>query len=249
MPREIITISTPDGRCPTAVVTPEGWTGGPAVVFFMDAGGIRPTVFDMAQRLADAGYLVLVPDLFYRFGPYGPFDPVEVLKGDFRAVLGPLMATTSNAKAAQDTAALLGFLDARDDLEGRKVGAVGFCMGGGMAIVAAGTHPERFAAVASFHGGNLATDAPDSPHRFAPKLEARLYIAAATEDGSYPPEMARRLEAALREGDVSFEAETYPAAHGWMKPDFPVFDPVAAERGWRAMLAFLDRELRSGRPR
>lgn len=249
MPRENITISTSDGCCPTTVVTPEGWTRGPAVVFFMDAGGIRPTVFDMAQKLADAGYLVLVPDLFYRFGAYGPFDPVEILKGDFRATLGPLMATTSNAKAAQDTAALLGFLDTRDDVERPKVGAVGFCMGGGMAIVAAGTHPERFAAVASFHGGNLATDASDSPHRFASKLEARLYIAAATDDHSYPPEMARRLETALRECDVPFEAETYPAAHGWMKPDFPSFDAVAAEQGWRAMLAFLDRELRRGFPR
>lgn len=113
-----------------------------------------------------------------------------------------------------------------------------------MAIVAAGTNPARFAAVASFHGGNLATDAPDSPHRFAPKLQARLYIAAATDDDSYPPEMAERLETALREGEVSFQAETYPAAHGWMKPDFPVFDAVAAEQGWRAMLAFFDRELR-----
>lgn len=249
MPREDIVIGTPDGRCPATIVTPEGWTGGPAVVFFMDAGGIRPTVFDMAQRLADAGYFVLVPDLFYRFGSYGPFDPVEVLQGDFRAVLGPLMATTSNAKAAQDTGALLAFLATRRDIEGQKVGAVGFCMGGGMAIVAAGTFPERFAAVASFHGGNLATDASDSPHRFAPKLEARLYIAAATDDDSYPPEMARRLETALRAGDVSFQAETYPAAHGWMKPDFPVFDAVAAEQGWRAMLAFFDRELQSSLPR
>ncbi len=97
--------------------------------------------------------------------------------------------------------------------------------------------------MASFHGGKLATDTSDSPHRFAPKLKAQLYIAAATDDDSYPPEMAERLEAALRQGDVSFQAETYPAAHGWMKPDFPVFNAVAAEQGWRAMLAFLDRSL------
>jgi carboxymethylenebutenolidase len=246
MPRQTIPISTPDGRCPTTVVTPEGWKAGPAVVFFMDAGGIRPTVFEMAQRLADAGYLVLVPDLYYRYGSYGPFDPVEILRGDFRAVLGPLMATTSNTKAARDTAALLAYLDTRPDVEGQEVGAVGFCMGGGMAIVAAGTYPDRFAAVASFHGGNLATDAPDSPHRFAPQLEARLYIAGATDDASYPPDMAERLGTALREANVLFQAETYPAAHGWMKPDFPVFDAVAAEQGWRAMLAFLNRELRHG---
>ncbi|RYF20875.1 MAG: dienelactone hydrolase family protein [Oxalobacteraceae bacterium] len=244
MPREEITIITEDGRCPTYVFTPKGGGVHPAIVFFMDAGGIRPAVFEMAQRLADAGYLVLLPDLFYRYGPYGPFDPVEVLKGDFMAVLGPLMATTGNAKAAQDTRALLAFLDIRDDVEGKHVGAVGFCMGGGMAIAAAGTHSNRFVAVASFHGGNLATDAPDSPHRFASRLKAKLYIAAATDDASYPTEMAERLENALRDADVPFRAETYPAAHGWMKPDFPVYDADAAEHGWLEMLAFFDHDLR-----
>ena len=167
-----------------------------------------------------------------------------MLKGDFRAVLGPLMATTGNSKAAQDAGAILAYLDTRRDVAGSKVGAVGFCMGGGMAIASAGTHPERFAAIASFHGGNLATDAPDSPHTYAPQLAASLYIAAATNDASYPPEMAERLETALREAGVPFQAETYPAAHGWMKPDFPVYDEAAAERGWREMLAFFERELR-----
>ncbi|WP_237480591.1 dienelactone hydrolase family protein [Lichenibacterium dinghuense] len=244
MPREDVVLTTPDGRCPTSVFTAEAHETAPAIIFFMDAGGIRPAVFAMAQRLADAGYLVLVPDLFYRYGAYGPFDPVEVLRGDFRAVLGPLMATTGNAKAAQDAGAVLTYLDTRRDVEGSKVGAVGFCMGGGMAIAAAGTHPERFAAVASLHGGNLATDAPDSPHTYAPQLAASLYIAAATNDASYPPAMAERLETALREAGVPFQAETYPAPHGWMNPDFPVYDEAAAERGWREMLAFFERELR-----
>ena len=154
------------------------------------------------------------------------------------------MATTGNAKAAGDTGALLTCLDTRNDVEGRKVGAVGFCMGGGMAIAAAGTHPDRFAAVASFHGGNLATDAPDSPHAFAPRLNAHLYVAAATDDRSYPPEMAERLEAALLDADVPYDAKTYPAAHGWMMPDFHVFDEPAADQGWRDLLAFFNRHLR-----
>ena len=113
----------------------------------MDAGGIRPAAIGMAERLAGAGYVVLLPDLFYRHGPYGPFDPKALFKGDVRAVLGPLMATTGNAAAAKDNAAFLAFLDTRADVTGDKVGAVGFCMGGGMAIAAAGTHPARFAAV------------------------------------------------------------------------------------------------------
>lgn len=243
MPNQQVIIRTFDGDCPTHVLTPAGNGSWPAIIFYMDAGGIRPALISMAQRLADAGYIVLLPDLFYRYGSYGPFVPREVFAGDFRAILGPLMITTGNDKAAEDTGALLAYLDTRSDMINRKVGAVGFCMGGGMAIAAAGTYPDRFAAVASFHGGNLATDTPTSPHRFAPKLKAEVYIAAAENDGSYPPDMAKRFETALTEAGVHFSAETYPAAHGWMKPDFPVYDHAAAERGWSAMLAIFDRNL------
>lgn len=116
-----------------------------------------------------------------------------------------------------------------------------------MAIAAAGTWPDRFAAVASFHGGNLATDAPDSPHTYAPRLKAELYIAAADADKSYPSDMAERLKAALDQAGVRYRAETYlGAAHGWMKPDFPVYDAAAAERGWSEMLAFFHRTLKQG---
>ena len=238
-----ITVRTRDGDCPCHVMVPAREGPWPAGILYMDAGGIRPAVVDMARRLADNGYIVLLPDMFYRYGPYGPFVPKEVFAGDFRAILGPLMATTGNDKAAEDTGAFLSYLDTRGDIAGRKVGAVGFCMGGGMAIAAAGTYPDRFAAVASFHGGNLATDAPTSPHLFAPKLKAEIYIAAAENDRSYPPEMAQRLETALTESGVRHIEETYPAAHGWMKPDFPVYDHAAAERGWVAMLALFARTL------
>ncbi|MCR0984850.1 dienelactone hydrolase family protein [Roseomonas populi] len=243
MPHEQITIATTDGECPAHLFTPDASRHAPAIIFYMDAGGIRPVELAMAERLSKAGYVVLLPDLFYRFGAYGPLEPKEVLAGDFRAVLGPLMATTSNAKAAEDTRAFLADLDTRGEVQGRKFGAVGFCMGGGMAIAAAGTWSDRFAAVASFHGGNLATDASDSPHRYAPQLEAELYVAAAENDGSYPPAMAERFERALDAAQVRYRAETYPAAHGWMKPDFPVYDEAAAERGWKEMLGFFKRTL------
>jgi carboxymethylenebutenolidase len=198
----------------------------------------------MARRLADAGYVVLLPDMFYRFGAYGPFVPAELFAGDFRAVIGPLMATTGNDKAAEDTAAFIAYLDTRGDVAGRKLGAVGFCMGGGMAIAAAGTYPDRFGAVASFHGGNLATDAPTSPHLLVAQIKAEIYIAAAEHDGSYPPEMAARFEAALTQAGVRYSAETYSAPHGWMKPDFPVYEHAEAERGWVATLALFARTLR-----
>ena len=163
------------------------------------AGSARHGAAACGSRLRRA-----VPDLFYRFGAYGPFVPREVFAGDFRAILGPLMATTGNDKAADDTEALLAYLDTRNDVAGRKVGGVGFCMGGGMALSAAGTYPDGFPAVASFHGGNLATDAPTSPHLFAPKLQAEIYVAAAENDRSYPPEMAERLEQALVQAGVRY---------------------------------------------
>ena len=129
------------------------------------------------------------------------------------------------------------------DLGGSKLGAVGFCLGGGMAIAAAGTYSDRFAAAISFHGGGLASDAPDSPHKFAPKLAAELYIGAAENDKSYPPQMAQKFEQALNEAHVGYRSETYQAKHGWMMPDFPVYDEHAAEQGWREMLALFERTL------
>lgn len=243
MPHEHVTLRTRDGECPTHVMTPEGAGPWPAAIMYMDAGGIRPAMIEMAQRLAGCGHVVLLPDLFYRYGPYGPFVPKEVFAGDFRAVLGPLMATTGNDKAAEDTRALLDHLDARGDVAGRRIGAVGFCMGGGMAIAATAAFPDRFAAVASFHGGNLATDAPTSPHLGAPRIKAETYIAAAENDRSYPPEMAAKLEAALTDAGVSFRAETYAAAHGWMMTDFPVYDRDAAEHGWSELNVMFQRAL------
>jgi len=127
---------------------------------------------------------------------------------------------------------------------GDRIGAVGFCMGGGIAVAAAATYPERFAAVASFHGGRLATDAPTSPHWLAPMLQAEVYIASAENDDSYPPAMARRFEAALTEAGVRYQSEEYPEPHGWMVTDFPVYDAQCAERGWAAMLALFARTLR-----
>jgi carboxymethylenebutenolidase len=246
MAQEQIAILTLDGECHAHVLSPADGGPWPATIFYADAGGIRPAVIAMAQQLADQGFLVLLPDLFYRYGPYGPLVPEEVFKGDVRAILGPLMATTGNVKAAEDTEAFLAYLDTRTDATGSKVGAVGFCMGGGMAITSAAFYPDRFVAVASFHGGHLATNAPDSPHLLAPKLKAEVYVAGADNDDSYPPAMARRLESALTSAGVRHHAETYAgAAHGWMVPDFPVYDRTSAERGWKSMIALLNRNLRA----
>lgn len=245
MPHEELSIRTAEGECPVHVQTPDGEGPWPAVIVYMDAFGVRPALEGMAARLASAGYVALLPDLFYRAGTDKkiPAPKDAFASGNVREVIGPFMATTGNDKAAEDTRYFLDYLASRGDVTG-KVGTVGFCMGGGMALAAAGTYPDRVAAAASFHGGNLATDAPTSPHRLAPKIEAEVYVAGADNDHSYPPEMAERLEKALTEAGVRYKAEIYEGcAHGWMKPDFPVYDEANAERGWRAMLALFERNL------
>jgi len=230
---QTVTIRTNDGECPTQVFTPsEGKGPWPGVIFFMDGLAIRPTLFDMAQRLADAGYLVMLPDMFYRMGPYPPMDPKEVFaNGSLREKLGPMMASTGNDKAVEDSAAFLAWFEQSPDWAGGKIGTTGYCMGGGMALSVAGAYPDRIGAAASFHGGNLATDAPTSPHLMAPMIKARVYVAGADQDASYPPEMAERLEAALTAAGVNHKCEIYEGAlHGWTMADFPIYNPPAAER-------------------
>jgi len=245
MSEQQISIRTKDGTCQAWVFTPEGKGKWPAVIVYMDGFGIRPAMKQMGAGLAAHGYVVLLPDLYYRLGPYAPLVPKEVLKGDFRAVVGPMMASTSNLKAAEDTAAFLASLDARADVAGKKVGTVGFCMGGGMALTAAGRYPDRIAAAASFHGGRLATDEPASPHLVFSKIKAEVYVAGADMDSGYPPEMARRVEAELAKGGVRHKCEIYEGKrHGWMKPDMPVYDAEAAERGWKELYALYARALK-----
>lgn len=246
MPHEQISIRTQDGECPTHVLTPSGSGPWPAVIFYMDGLAIRPALVEMAAGLAEGGYVVLLPDMFYRAGPYAPLDPVKVFAGgNVRQALGHLMGSTDNRKAAEDTASFLDYLATRQDVVGRKVGVTGYCMGGGMALTAAGTYPDRIAAAASFHGGNLATDSELSPHRLAPEIKARVYIGAADNDNSYPPEMAERLEKALTDAGVKYRAELYEgAAHGWTMTDFPVYNREAAERHWRELFKLFADALR-----
>jgi len=168
MADEQVSIRTQDGVCPAYVFTPAESGRHPGVIFYMDGLGIRPTIFEMGQRLADYGYVVLVPDLFYRAGPYEALEPEKVFaSGDARAAIGHLFGSTDNRRAAEDTEAFLAYLAERGDVAGTKVGTTGYCMGGGMSLMAAGTYPDRVAAAASFHGGNLAIDSELSLHWFA----------------------------------------------------------------------------------
>lgn len=246
MSHEQLSIRTRDGDCPVHVFKPEGPGRWPAAIFYMDGLGIRPTLFQMGQRLADGGYVVLLPDLFYRAGPYAPLEPKKIFaSGNLMGAIGHLFSTTNNRRAAEDTEALLAHLDTRDDIAWTKIGTTGYCMGGGVSLTVAGTYPDRIAVAASFHGGNLATDSELSPHKLASKMQGRIYVAGADQDKSYPPEMAERLEKALSDAGVDHRCEIYPGAlHGWTMADFPVYDEPAAERHWRELLALFSERLR-----
>lgn len=144
-----------------------------------------------------------------------------------------------------DTRAFLDYLAAQPDVRAGGIGTVGYCMGGRMALTAAGTYPDAIVAAASYHGGGLASDAPNSPHLLAGRIKARVYIAGAIEDANFTDEMKARLEQALRSAGVDHQIETYPAKHGWVPRDTPVHDAVCAQRHWQTLLALLDAKLKS----
>lgn len=235
-----VAIPTPDGEARAFVFKPNAGPGPrPAVIFYMDAPAIRPALFEMAERLAGYGYYVLLPDMFWRIGPYEPID-LKAIRDDAqrREVFGPLMASTDPEKSMRDTAAFLDFLSAQPQVKGHKVGVTGYCMGGGMALRAAATFPERIVASASFHGGNLATDAETSPHLLAPQIKAKVLVAGADEDRSFDEAQAERLGKALKEAGVEAEVVIYRGAkHGYAPPDMAAYDREASERHWREMTA------------
>jgi carboxymethylenebutenolidase len=238
MPRVDVTIATRDGLCPASVFTPAGTAGPwPGVIFFMDGGGIRPSMWEMGQRLADGGYLVLLPDLYYRMGPYEPKNPAQVLS-DPKAMEALMKAVTSldRDRKVSDAGAFIEYLASRPDVAGDRFGATGYCLGGNAALTAAGAFPDRFAAVASFHGGGLASDHPDSPHLFVKDITGRVYVAGAVEDAFFTDEQKARLETALTESGVDHLVEIYAGAlHGFAVRDMPVFNAAAAEHHWTAL--------------
>jgi len=231
-----VLIATPDGTCDASLHTPSGTGPWPAVIMYPDAGGARATFSAMAQQLAELGYAVLLPNLYYRLGEYEPFDVRTVFTDpDERARLTDLAASVTEEAAARDTEAMLDFLAGQSEVAGTKVGTTGYCMGGSFALTAAGRFPDRVAAAASFHGGQIASTAPDSPHLLASSMKATLYIAGAANDASFDAEQFERLSTALTDADVEHILVTYPAAHGFAVPDNPTYDDVAAARHWQAL--------------
>ncbi|WP_020673696.1 dienelactone hydrolase family protein [Amycolatopsis nigrescens] len=247
MPRTAVTVPTEDGACAATLHTPPDGERRPAVILYPDAVGARETFAAMADRLADLGYAVLLPDVYYRAGGYAPFDVTTLFSEPAeRERLMALAASLTTEMIVRDAGAFLTFLADRPEVSGAGAGTTGYCMGGRTSLIVAGHYPDRVVAAASFHGGQLgATDDPGSPHLLADRTTATVYVAAAENDDHCPPEQHERLDQALTAAGVKHTIDTYPAAHGFAVPDNPTYDATAAERHWTALADLYAENLRS----
>jgi carboxymethylenebutenolidase len=242
-------IKTRDGETQASIFLPDAAGAGPwpAVLIYQDGRGIRPALFELGQRIANGGYFVLLPDLFYRAGPYqAPTAQAFAADAELRQRWqSKYMASAGKANVRSDTEAFLAFLAARPEVSSLAIGTTGYCMGGGLSLSAAGQFPDRVLAAASYHGGNLATDAPDSPHLLASSIKARVYVAGAVEDPSFPDAQKQRLIDSLEQAQVEHTVETYAGAkHGWVPSDSAVYDAAASQRHYQTLLALFDATLK-----
>ncbi|MGD8281312.1 MAG: dienelactone hydrolase family protein [Gemmatimonadota bacterium] len=246
MSKERIKLQRPEGALDALFFEPAGDGPWPLVVFYMDAFGLRPALEEMAERLNDAGYAVLQPNLYWRSGPFEPFEPSTVFDDpDERARIMALMHAVKVDQVAADTLALVDEVakDGRVDTE--RFGCVGYCMGGRMAFCMAEELPDRVAASASIHPGGLVTDAPDSPHLRAGQIQGVVYLGIADEDRSCTSEHQQALREALDAAGVDYTLELYAGAkHGFAIEDHSVYDEEAAERHWQRVLELFDTELK-----
>ena len=236
---EELAIETPDGTSQAWLFTPREGTGPwPGVLLYTDIMGVRPLFKAMAQRLADAGYAVLLPNLFYRLGP--PLDPPLSVKnsGEFGRLLS-MAGTLTKETIERDSGAWLAAMAGRSEVESGRVACVGYCMSGPMAMRTAAAHPDRVSAVAAFHGGHMVMGHPDSPHRSVGKSKARYYFGCAETDAFMTPAHIAQLEAALSEAGLEHKIEVYPGTyHGFAIADAS-YPPEGGERHWAALLEFL----------
>lgn len=237
-----VTVKTPDGNCDAAFIHPATGTF-PGVLIWPDAFGLRPAMRQIGRRIASQGYAVLVPNPFYRTAKAPVFDNPSAF--DFSnpadtAKLPPLTGPLQAAGAAErDAVAYVAFLDAQMQIDkSKKIGTQGYCMGGALVVRTAAAAADRIGAAASFHGGGLVSDNPNSPHLLAPKIKARMYFGIAANDDMRQPDAKDKLRAAFAAANVPTEIEVYGSLHGWCVPDMPlqngkpIYDTADAERAW-----------------
>ncbi len=245
MPTHDVTITTTDGECAASLHVPDGDGPWPGVLLYPDAGGYRPTFRTMGDELASSGFVVLVPDIYYRSGGYEPFDMTTAFSDEDE--LGRLLALIGDLTSERylaDAETFVTYLQERDDVVDGPVGTTGYCLGGRLSLHVAGHLGERVGAAASFHGGRLAVEGdPDSPHLVATQVRSEVYVGAARDDGSFDAEQAERLAAAYDAASVVATIEEYPALHGFAVPDNPTYDERAAARHRDATRALFERAL------
>ncbi len=248
---QLIEIAMPDGVAEAYLTTPTTQSGPvPAVLLFMDAIGVRPRIEEMADRIADWGYVVLAPHVFYRHGTAADIAPTTDLRlpGErekFFPTVMPLVAGHTSDEAARDLPAYVAALAEQPGVDRRALGVTGYCMGARLALRAAGQLPDLVAAVGLFHGGGLVTDADDSPHLGVAGMRAELVAGHADNDQSMPPEAVAALDAALRAAGVTATTAVYPdAPHGYTMSDTSMYDEVAAERHFTELRDLFARTLR-----
>ena len=237
-------IRTAEGAMNTFVVYPEEGGPHPVVLFYMDAPGKREELHDMARRLAAVGYFVVLPNLYYRRErDFWLKERTEAGMAHMFKLMDSLNANTTEC----DTRAMLGFVDTHPHADAGRIGAVGYCMSGPFVMWAAATFPDRLRCIASIHGANMATAAPDSPHRMAPRIRCEGYFACAEIDKWAPAADIEQLQAALQQAGTPHRIEWYPAVeHGFVFPlRAGIYNKEAAERHWERLFSLFAKNLKA----
>jgi carboxymethylenebutenolidase len=241
-----VDVPTADGVADSYLVVPDGDGPHPGVLIFMDAFGLRPRLEEMADRIAERGYAVFVPNILYRGGRAPLVDMAALRDPEKRGKafegLMPMMRSLTTERLAADTRTYLDFFAAQDGVDPGPVVVVGYCMGGMNALKAIEAYPDRIKAVASFHGGRLATDQPDSPHLGVGSITGELYFGHADNDASMTKEQIETLDAALDKAGVTYTSEVYEGApHGFTMSDTASYNEAGEQRHWVNLFALLDR--------
>ncbi|MGW5569849.1 dienelactone hydrolase family protein [Nocardia thailandica] len=244
-----VDVQTPDGVADAYLASPDDGAAHPGVLVIQDGCGLRPSLRSLTDRIAAHGYTVLVPNAYYRHGRTPVIELPEFIDPPerpeiFQQVI-PMIRELTPELLRSDIDAYLEWLEASPQVAEGKIGLTGYCMGARLAVMAAAMFPDRVAAVAGFHGGPLVTDTPDSPHLAVGNITAELYFAHAGEDHHMTPEHIAQFDKALADAGVRHRTEVYEGArHGYTQADTSAYDPEAAERHYRELIALFDRNLR-----
>lgn len=237
-------IAAADGATDAILYTP-GDGRYPGLLFYTDIFGVRAANQGMAQRMAEQGYAVLMPNVFYRYGK-PPFADASFKWGEPNSmkIIGGLFAALTGAMMEKDASHYVKALQDRPEVAPGRIGVVGYCFTGAMALRTAAVCADQVAAAASFHGGHLVTDAPDSPHSRIPGVKGELYFGHAVEDPLMPPDTIEKLNDTLKAWDGRYQSEVYEGArHGWTVPGRDIYNPTQAERHYQKLFDLLKRNL------